>query len=477
MTLADHLRVITTNWWRVLIVAVVAALLAYLYSSSQDNVYASHTLLSVAAGLGSDQTLGLSGDELALRADFYAAIAKTPTVAGQGAKNAKLDMSPLDAAGRISTVTGATSGLFDLKATGSTPDNAAALANGTAKALQKYVADEQNAIIDARVNALQSRIDFFRKILDDAAAGSADATQANAAIAVARQAMAEAQTQTPFAISTVTTAIPDSAPVSPTPSRDALLAFLLAGIVVAEALVILRAFSDRFARAQDAAGITEFTGLPVLAMIPRGRGPDVVEAFRTLRTNLLFLEGAGRPRTVAMISPNPGAGKSFCAIHLAESAVAVDAEVVLVDADLRRPVIHSRVRVPREPGLSDALRGADMHRVLHCVEGIPNLRVMPSGSPVSDTVGVLGGRAFRGVLDALDTAELVVVDTPPGAVYADALAVSAQCDATLLVLDAKTTRRRAARQMIDSLERTGATLIGVVVNNATYSRRDTYERG
>jgi Mrp family chromosome partitioning ATPase len=96
---------------------------------------------------------------------------------------------------------------------------------------------------------------------------------------------------------------------------------------------------------------------------------------------------------------------------------------------------------------------------------------------VSDTVGVLGGRAFRGVLDQLDTAELVVVDTPPGAVYADALAVSAQCDATLVVLDAKSTRRRAARLLIDSLERTGATIIGVVVNNATYSRRDTYERG
>ena len=95
---------------------------------------------------------------------------------------------------------------------------------------------------------------------------------------------------------------------------------------------------------------------------------------------------------------------------------------------------------------------------------------------MNDTVGVLGGRAFRHVLDSLDSAELIVVDTPPGAVYADALAVAAQCDATLLVLDAKSTRRRAARTLIDSLERTGATLIGVVVNNAQINRRDTYER-
>jgi Mrp family chromosome partitioning ATPase len=55
--------------------------------------------------------------------------------------------------------------------------------------------------------------------------------------------------------------------------------------------------------------------------------------------------------------------------------------------------------------------------------------------------------------------------------------VAAQCDATLLVLDSKSTRRRAARTLIDSLERTGATLIGVVVNNAQVNRRDTYDRG
>jgi capsular exopolysaccharide synthesis family protein len=212
-------------------------------------------------------------------------------------------------------------------------------------------------------------------------------------------------------------------------------------------------------------------------MVPRGRGPDVVEAFRTLRTNLMFLEGAGRPRTIAIVSPNPGAGKSFSAVHLAESAVAVDATVVLIDADLRRPVLHSRLRSEREPGLSNALRGAELQSTLHRVDGIPNLKLLPSGSAVNDTVGVLGGRAFRHVLDTLDSAELVIVDTPPGAVYADALAVAAQCDATLLVLDAKSTRRRAARTLIDSLERTGATLIGVVVNNAQVNRRDTYERG
>jgi capsular exopolysaccharide synthesis family protein len=477
MTLADHLRVIATNWWRILLVAVVVGALAYVFSSSQDNVYKSGTLLTIAPGLGNQDTQSLTSDELGFRAEYYAAIGRQRGIAGEGAKIAKLDISDKEAAARISTVTDTTSGFILLSATGPTPTAAANLANGAGRALGDYVRSEQVRLSDAKVLVLQGRLRVLQDELSKVPTNSDDAAILRNSIAETRQSIIDAQTQFAFSIGVVTRAFASSSPVAPTPARDALLAFLLAGIITAEALVIIRAFSDRFARTQDAAGISDFTGLPVLAMIPRGRGPDVVEAFRTLRTNLLFLEGAGRPRTVAMVSPNPNSGKSFCAIHLAESAVAVDAEVVLVDADLRRPVIHSRVRVPREPGLSDTLRGADIHNAVHCVEGIPNLKVMPSGSPVSDTVGVLGGRAFRQVLDTLDSAELVVVDTPPGAVYADALAVSAQCDATLLVLDAKTTRRRAARMMIDSLERTGATLIGVVVNNASYSRRDTYERG
>ncbi|MCU1427142.1 MAG: capsular exopolysaccharide biosynthesis protein [Actinomycetia bacterium] len=477
MSLADHLRVIATNWWRILIIAAVVGALTYFYSRSQPKSYDSATLLSVAGNPGNGNDINVTPDALLFRADYYAAIAKSSS-AGAGAKAAHLNMTTAEASAHVSTLTNsASNGLILLKATGSTPLAAQRLASATAIALTDYVKNQQTGAQQTQELVLQGQLDSLNKRLRATPANTPVYAALTNSITSTQTALIQLQTQPQFAVVTVTPASLSTAPVAPKPSRDATLLFLVAAIVAAEALVIIRAFSDRFARTQDAALISEFTGMPVLAMIPRGRGPDVVEAFRTLRTNLLFLEGAGRPRTVAMVSPNPGAGKSFCAIHLAESAVAVDAEVVLVDADLRRPVIHSRVRVPREPGLSDALRGADLHSAIHCVEGIPNLKVMPSGSPVSDTVGVLGGRAFRGILDALDTAELVVVDTPPGAVYADALAVSAQCDATLLVLDAKTTRRRAARLMIDSLERTGATLIGVVVNNASFSRRDTYERG
>jgi capsular exopolysaccharide synthesis family protein len=475
--LADHLRVLRANWWKVLIAALIVGALSYGYSRSRPSVYEAKQLLIVSNQDTSQQNT--NADEVDFRSSLYATVANTSTIATQVKKTEKLsDLSVAAVESNIHVAETDTTGILEVRATGGSPAEALKIANGTSAALRTFVTAQQTEEVNSQRQQLQTKINTLQASLSTAAVrNDADvATFVRTEIQSTRETLLDLQA-TGFQVSPLTSAIATDGAVSPHPKKSGALGFLVALVLVGEGLVIARAFGDRFARTNDVEQITSFTGLPVLAMVPRGRGPDVVEAFRTLRTNLMFLEGAGRPRTIAIVSPNPGAGKSFSAVHLAESAVAVDATVVLIDADLRRPVLHSRLRCDREPGLSDALRGADLQTTQHRVEGIPNLKLIPSGSAVNDTVGVLGGRAFRHVLDTLDSAGLVVVDTPPGAVYADALAVAAQCDATLLVLDAKSTRRRAARTLIDSLERTGATLIGVVVNNAQVNRRDTYERG
>jgi polysaccharide biosynthesis transport protein len=475
--LADHLRVLRSNWWKVLIAAVLVGGLSFAYSRSQPKVYEATQLLSVASqDVNSTQIVDPA--QIDFRASFYAAVGNTPSIAASAAKKEHLGLSTDQVLSHIKVSTTDTTGILQVKTTGSSTLQAIQIANGVSAALKDFVTAQQTAETDAQRAVLQKEITDYQNALKtpEVRDNAQLSTFVQQNLTTTQQALLAVQPNG-FQVIPLTVPVAKIGPVSPHPKKAGLLGFLVALVFVGEGLVLVRAFGDRFARTNDVEQITNFTGLPVLAMVPRGRGPDVVEAFRTLRTNLMFLEGAGRPRTIAIVSPNPGAGKSFSAVHLAESAVAVDATVVLIDADLRRPVLHSRLRCDREPGLSNALRGADLQSTLHRVEGIPNLKLIPSGSAVNDTVGVLGGRAFRHVLDSLDTAELVVVDTPPGAVYADALAVAAQCDATLLVLDAKSTRRRAARALIDSLERTGATLIGVVVNNAQVNRRDTYERG
>jgi polysaccharide biosynthesis transport protein len=475
--LTDHLRVLRANWWKVLVVAVVVGGLAYVYSSTRPKVYQANQLLSVASqDVTSSQPV--DPNQIDFRASFYAAVGNTPSIAADVRRIEKLtDLTVDEVKGDVKVTVTDTTGILQVRADGKSTSEAEKIAAGTSAALKQFVTGQQTAELDGQKATITKQIDTYTATLrTPEIKNSVTLTNyVQQLLTTAQQNLLNLQ-PTGFQVAPLTVPIASIGPVSPHPKKAGALGFLVALVLTAEGLVVVRAFGDRFARTNDVEQITSFTGLPVLAMVPRGRGPDVVEAFRTLRTNLMFLEGAGRPRTIAIVSPNPGAGKSFSAVHLAESAVAVDATVVLIDADLRRPVLHSRLRCDREPGLSNALRGAELQSTLHRVEGIPNLKLIPSGSAVNDTVGVLGGRAFRHVLDSLDAAELVVVDTPPGAVYADALAVAAQCDATLLVLDARSTRRRATRTLIDSLERTGATLIGVVVNNAQVNRRDTYER-
>ncbi len=414
---------------------------------------------------------------LQFKVSAFAQILQSDSVAQGAVTTGNLDKKyGLDYKGvesNLSMITNSVGGLILIRSSSHDKAEALATVDALARSLQKNSASSDKINNQTTLAANNKAIANYKKILATLKDAGAR-TQIQALISNLQ--VENAQLQAPTAgggsirIQTAPQLDNNGAPISPTPTRDAVLAFLVAAVVSAESFVVVRALSDRVSKATDVGTITDLTGLPVLALVPHGRGPEVVEAFRTLRTNLMFLEGAGQPRTIALLSPNAGAGKSFCAIRLAESAIAVDAQVVLVDADLRRPVLHTRLRVNREPGLTDVLRGTPLEKAVHNVDSFQNLRVLPSGAAVSDTVGALGGRALLEVLEALDDAELVVVDTPPGE-YADALAVAAQCDAALLVLDSQTTRRRATKQFLEALDRTGAALIGVILNNAPGSKR------
>ena len=264
-----------------------------------------------------------------------------------------------------------------------------------------------------------------------------------------------------------------SDPVAPTPARDAFLTFLAGLIAFSLVAVAVEGLSDRFSTERPGEEATRITGLPILAEIPRTAGAEVVEAFRTLRTSLMFMTTSERLRTLAIVSVDPGTGKTFVSLNLAREAAGLEVPVVLIDGDLRRPVIHDRLGIPRSPGLTEALTSPS-HDDLpgHLVEGW--LRVLPSGAPVADPAGLFGGRNFREALDAMTWAELVVVDTPAGGLFADALAIASQCDATILVIDTQTSRRRSVRRLVEALRHVAAQPIGIVLNRTESMGRSSY---
>ncbi len=475
MDLAAHFRVIAHNWLRIVIISAVLAAVVFLASSFQSDTYAASETLSLRPGqVQGNNSLQEQG---AFLAQTFAQYVKNPAVLAPAIRASKLPLTLSEAKDRMSASPVGDLPFLKITAEGPTPKEAEILAQKVSSQIIVTV----NAVRDREIQDVVGPLRVERDKLERELAATAlddpkrDSLQFRIQSLIGSE--AEAQRIPGDTVKIFSGALAGDDPVAPKPARDALLGFLIALVVVSELTVLAHYVGDRFSGTEDSADIANLTGLPILAKIPRGDGIEVIEAFRVLRTNLMVLEGAGRPRTVAIVSANQAAGKTFTATHLAESAATLEEKVVLIDGDLRKPTVHERLGIPRAPGLSSVLQGGDLTAALTKVPDNPYLRVLPSGAAVQDASGMLGARSFRHVLDALRAVRLVVVDTPPANLFADATAVASQCDATIFVLDVKTSRRRAVRQALESLERSGANLIGVVVNRATVQKTASYYDG
>ena len=475
MDLASHFRVIAQNWLRILIISAVLAAVVFLASGLRSDSYQAQATLAVKPGnLTGGQT---EAEAATFLSQTYAKYTEINAVLLPALRNSKLKMSLSEFKSRVSAAPSGDLGFLDITGTGASPKEAEIITRFVADQIKEYVTTIEDQRIASLVQPSRTEREQDLQQLASSTLTAAERTQLELRVRELDANIANALLTPVDAVTTLTPPLADSSPVSPKPARDALLGFLVALVAVSELTVLAHFVGDRFSGAEDSADVATITGLPVLAKIPKGEGIEVIEAFRVLRTNLMVLEGAGKPRTVAIVSANAGAGKTFTATHLAESAATLEEKIVLVDADLRKPTVHERLGIPRSPGLSSVLQGGDLTAALTKVPDSAYLRVLPSGTAVQDASGMLGARSFRHVLDALRAVRLVVVDTPPASLFADAMAVASQCDATIFVLDVKTSRRRAVRQSLESLERAGANLIGVVINRATVQKTASYYDG
>lgn len=265
-------------------------------------------------------------------------------------------------------------------------------------------------------------------------------------------------------------------PARPRPTLYTLVALLLS-TAAALAFVLIRSRLDT--RVHDADALAEEFGLPVLGVLPRVELDRVSErrfeeAVRVLCTTLQHA-GERRLRSLVVTSSSEGEGKSTVAAELAEAFASLsltEGSVLAVDADLRRPALHLRTGLApgteRRRGLSTYLSG-DLP-LDACVITMPlvSLRVLPSGPLPVHPSTLLGFRGSREALVRLrDHAEIVVFDTPPLSVGADASLVGAQADGVLVVVDLNKTRVPDLHASLDQLTRVGATVLGFVINRDT----------
>ena len=469
----DHLRVIYRRRWPVLLASLLVASLAYAWSVTRPPVYRAKALISVTSGRAVSGESVTEEDTLFLTRN-YAELARTRPVVADAAVRSGLPVSAGDARRRLSAQAESDVGFLSVTAEGPSPASATALATGAVDALLAAVTAQQAEALREALAPVDSEIQRLEGQLNDLRRAGLGRVPLDSRYEALVQKATERLLAPTDRLAVVSAARAENEPVSPTPLRDAVLVLLAALVLNAELAVVVEALRDRFTTEEQDDAVTEVTGLPVLARVPETGDEQTVEAIRTLRTNLMFMETSSRLRTVAVVSANSGAGKTFTSVHLAESVASLGVPVVLVDGDLRRPSVHRHLELPLTPGLGDLLRGAGLEPVLRRAPDHDHLDVMTAGSSVTDPAGALGGRQFRSVLEQLDQAGMVVVDTPACSLFADGLAIASQCDAAIVMVDARGTRRRSVRRLVHQLRQVGSNPIGVVVNRVEPESRSRY---
>jgi receptor protein-tyrosine kinase len=274
--------------------------------------------------------------------------------------------------------------------------------------------------------------------------------------------------------------LPDS-PVRPRPKLYLAIGAVLAALAAIGVALAAERIDQRLHISDD---MTEVLGLPIIGRVPYGTGGSVerllagevggdrdsraaAEAFRLLLANLTFANMGERPRTVAVVSSDEQEGKSTTALSLGRAAGELDIQTLLVEADLRRPSLTAKTGglVVGTIGFSTLL----VHRssLAEATWSLPGSSVdlLPAGPLPPNPAALLGSQALREFdEEAKERYNLVVYDTPPLSVSADASLVATITDGVVLVVDSRRTRRRPATQAVDQLRRAHANILGVVVN-------------
>ena len=208
---------------------------------------------------------------------------------------------------------------------------------------------------------------------------------------------------------------------------------------------------------------------------PPGALSNEAEAFRMLRISLAFSWGDG-PRTLVVTSAAPQEGKTLIAANLAVAFARGGARVLLVDCDIHRPRLHRVFRASRAPGLMDLLRSGSADSLLPAAvnhrlaairrTGIDRLSLLPCGADAQQTPELLEPATLRGLLKALRVDfDVILLDTPPVLVSADAATLAASADGVLMVVRAGQTDRRAAELARNRVVSAGGRVLGAVLND------------
>jgi capsular exopolysaccharide synthesis family protein len=218
-------------------------------------------------------------------------------------------------------------------------------------------------------------------------------------------------------------------------------------------------------------GLDELAERLVTVLNPTSAGS---EAYRTLRTNLLYALVDEPPKVIVLTSPGPAEGKSTTCANLGVVLAQAGMNNLILDCDFRKPVMHRFFDIRNLDGVVDVLIG---ERKLQEVwkEPVEGLKVVPVGTVPPNPTELLSTQRFSKLLASFREAfDYVLIDAPSVMPVSDSAILATQGDGVLLVLDAQNTRKGSVRQAMRSLEAVGASVIGTVMNNVKATQQSYY---
>lgn len=205
----------------------------------------------------------------------------------------------------------------------------------------------------------------------------------------------------------------------------------------------------------------------------------VEEAYKSVRTNLMFSVMKKGCKTIVISSSAPNEGKTTTTINIAIALAQADQKVLLIDGDLRKPKIHHYFSVPNSPGLTNYLNSTvgsgttektDLFSVIHATE-FENLSILCSGSIPPNPAEILGSEPMTDFLEEIGKDfDYIIIDTPPINVVSDALPVIRESDGVVLVVRSNHSTHPEIQRAISALEFIDAKILGFVVNFAESGR-------
>lgn len=446
MDLREFVRVLRRRWRIITAFIVLATATGVAVTALSTKIYQADVEVFVSLRDTGSATSGnayqgsLFSQE---RVKSYAKIANSPAVTRPVIERLGLDLTPAQLAGRITATAPIDTVLVDLAVKDPSAARSRDIANSVATQFAKVVGE-----------------------LERPAAGQ----------------------RSPVSVTVVRPATLPTSPMSPRPVVNLALGILL-GVVLGVGVAVLRETLDTSIKSSEdlqkltgslALGVIAYDGQaeknPLVSQVDSrtGRG----EAFRTLRTNLRFVDVDSPPRVVVLTSSVAAEGKSTTACNLGLTLASAGVRVILVEGDLRRPRVADYMGLEGAVGLTDILIGrAHLDEVLQ-PWGTSSLSVLSSGALPPNPSELLSSTQMSEVIRAMRArADIVLIDAPPLLPVTDAAVLARECDGALVIVrHGKTTREQLTRALA-ALSSVDARVLGTVLNMAPAGGANGYGYG